>query len=118
NQQGNPMDFTPSEKTLSYRKRLIAFMQEHIEPIEANYHKENRRLNPDANWRHWQVAPIVEELKAKAKQAGLWNLFLPDAELGAGLTTLEYAPLAEVMGHSLLAPEIFNCNAPDTGNME
>lgn len=112
------MDFTPSEKTLNYRKRLIAFMQEHIEPIEANYHKENRRLNPDANWRHWQVAPIVEELKAKAKQAGLWNLFLPDAELGAGLTTLEYAPLAEVMGHSLLAPEVFNCNAPDTGNME
>jgi hypothetical protein len=112
------MDFTPSEKTLQYRKQLIAFMREHIEPIEADYHKENRRLNGDANWREWQVPPAVEALKAMAKAAGLWNLFLPDEKLGAGLSTLEYAPLAEVMGHSLLAPEIFNCNAPDTGNME
>ena len=112
------MDFTPSEQTLQYRKQLIAFMREHIEPIEADYHKENRRLNGNANWREWQVPPLVETLKEKAKAAGLWNLFLPDAQLGAGLSTLEYAPLAEVMGHSLLAPEIFNCNAPDTGNME
>lgn len=112
------MDFNPSAKTLDYRQRLIAFMREHIEPIEAQYHKENRRLNADANWRTWQVPPMVAELKAKARAAGLWNLFLPDSELGAGLTTLEYAPLAEVMGHNLLAPEIFNCNAPDTGNME
>ncbi|KFZ29988.1 acyl-CoA dehydrogenase [Pseudidiomarina atlantica] len=112
------MDFTPSAKTLDYRKRLIQFMQEHIEPIEANYHKENRRLNPDDKWRTWEVPPVVAELKQLAREQGLWNLFLPDAELGAGLTTLEYAPLAEVMGHSLLAPEIFNCNAPDTGNME
>ena len=112
------MDFNPSAKTLDYRQRLIAFMREHIEPIEAQYHKENRRLNADANWRTWQVTPMVAELKAKARAAGLWNLFLPDSELAAGLTTLEYAPLAEVMGHNLLAPEIFNCNAPDTGNME
>ncbi|WP_339877675.1 acyl-CoA dehydrogenase family protein [Pseudidiomarina gelatinasegens] len=112
------MDFTPSDNTLKFRKRLIAFMREHIEPIETNYHKENRRLNPDGNWRDWQVAPIIEELKVKAKEAGLWNLFLPDAKLGAGLSTLDYAPLAEVMGHSIIAPEIFNCNAPDTGNME
>lgn len=112
------MDFTPSDNTLKFRKRLIAFMREHIEPIETNYHKENRRLNPDGNWRDWQVAPIIEELKVKAKEAGLWNLFLPDAKLGAGLSTLDYAPLAEVMGHSIMAPEIFNCNAPDTGNME
>ncbi|WP_258806641.1 acyl-CoA dehydrogenase family protein [Pseudidiomarina sp. CB1] len=112
------MDFQPSAKTLEYRKRLIQFIKENIEPIESNYHKECRRLNPDANWRNWEVPPIVAELKAKARAAGLWNLFLPDAELGAGLTTLEYAPLAEVMGHSLLAPEVFNCNAPDTGNME
>ncbi len=112
------MDFSPSAKTLQYRQRLIDFMREHIEPIEANYHKENRRLNPDGQWRDWQVAPMIHELKQRAKAAGLWNLFLPDAELGAGLTTLEYAPLAEVMGHSLIAPEIFNCNAPDTGNME
>lgn len=112
------MDFTPSDNTLKFRKQLIAFMHEHIEPVEANYHKENRRLNPDGNWRDWQVAPLIEDLKEKAKEAGLWNLFLPDAELGAGLSTLDYAPLAEVMGHSIIAPEIFNCNAPDTGNME
>ncbi|MBY6062806.1 acyl-CoA dehydrogenase family protein [Pseudidiomarina sediminum] len=112
------MDFQPSERTLAYRQRLIAFMQAHIEPIEANYHKENRRLNPDGQWTHWDVSPVVAELKERAKAEGLWNLFLPDAKLGAGLSTLEYAPLAEVMGHSLLAPEVFNCNAPDTGNME
>ncbi|RUO79165.1 acyl-CoA dehydrogenase family protein [Pseudidiomarina taiwanensis] len=112
------MDFTPSKRSLEYRERLIQFMRNEIEPIESNYHKENRRLNPDGNWREWQLAPVIEELKQKAKAAGLWNLFLPDDELGAGLTTLEYAPLAEVMGHSLIAPEIFNCNAPDTGNME
>lgn len=112
------MDFQPSTKTLEYRKRLIQFIKDNIEPIESNYHKECRRLNPDANWRNWEVPPAVAELKSKAREAGLWNLFLPDTELGAGLTTLEYAPLAEVMGHSLLAPEIFNCNAPDTGNME
>ncbi|MDN7124070.1 acyl-CoA dehydrogenase family protein [Pseudidiomarina sp. 1APP75-32.1] len=112
------MDFSPSEKTLDYRKRLIKFIKEHIESIEADYHKEIRRVNADGNWREWQVPPMVADLKEKAREQGLWNLFLPDPELGAGLSTLEYAPLAEVMGHSLLAPEIFNCNAPDTGNME
>lgn len=112
------MDFTPSKKTESFRQRLLAFMAEQIEPNEAQYQKENRRLNPGEDWRQWQVPPLVEELKSKAKAAGLWNLFLPDSELGEGLTTLEYAPLAEIMGRSLLAPEVFNCNAPDTGNME
>jgi len=112
------MDFSPSKKTESYRQRLQAFMAEQIEPNEAQYHKENRRLNPDDDWRKWQVPPLVSELKSKAKAAGLWNLFLPDEDLGAGLSTLDYAPLAEIMGRSLLAPEVFNCNAPDTGNME
>lgn len=112
------MDFSPSAKTVDYRQRLIQFMREHIEPNESNYHKENRRLNGSSDWRTWQVSPLVHELKAKAKAQGLWNLFLPDDKHGAGLSTLEYAPLAEVMGHSLLAPEVFNCNAPDTGNME
>ncbi|MEX1220610.1 MAG: acyl-CoA dehydrogenase family protein [Idiomarina sp.] len=112
------MDFTPSKKTESFRQRLLAFMAEQIEPNEAQYQKENRRLNPGDDWRQWQVPPLVEELKSKAKAAGLWNLFLPDNELGEGLSTLEYAPLAEIMGRSLLAPEVFNCNAPDTGNME
>lgn len=76
------MDFSPSAKTLQYRQRLIDFMREHIEPIEANYHKENRRLNPDGQWRDWQVAPMIHELKQRAKAAGLWNLFCPTRNSG------------------------------------
>ncbi len=112
------MDFSYSAKTKDYLARLDAFMREHIEPYENQYQKENYRLNSTPNWREWQVPPRVAELKQLAKEQGLWNLFLPDEELGAGLTTLEYAPLAERIGRSLLAPEVFNCNAPDTGNME
>lgn len=112
------MDFSYSAKTKDYLARLDAFMREHIEPYENQYQKENYRLNSTPNWREWQVPPRVAELKQMAKEQGLWNLFLPDEELGAGLSTLEYAPLAERMGRSLLAPEVFNCNAPDTGNME
>ncbi|MAF75068.1 MAG: acyl-CoA dehydrogenase [Idiomarinaceae bacterium] len=112
------MDFSLSDKSCDYLSRVQEFIEQHIVPYESDYRKENQRLNAGPHWREWQVPPHVAELKAMAKKAGLWNLFLPDAELGQGLTTLEYAPIAECMGHSLLAPEIFNCNAPDTGNME
>nr|WP_256735117.1 acyl-CoA dehydrogenase family protein [Variovorax sp. dw_954] len=94
------------------QKRLGAFMDEHIYPNEARYYKEAEELGP------WKVAPILDELKPKARAAGLWNLFLPESEHGAGLTNFEYAPLCEIMGRSHLAPEVFNCSAPDTGNME
>lgn len=107
------MDFTPSEKAQDLATRLHRFMRDEIEPVEPAYHRELAELdNP------WQVLPIIQELKAKAKALGLWNLFLPDEELGAGFSNLDYAPLAERMGRSIIAPEIFNCNAPDTGNME
>ncbi len=112
------MDFSLSDNSRDYLSRVQDFIDQHIAPYESNYRKENQRFNAGPNWREWQVPPHVAELKAMAKKAGLWNLFLPDAELGQGLSTLEYAPIAECMGHSLLAPEIFNCNAPDTGNME
>jgi alkylation response protein AidB-like acyl-CoA dehydrogenase len=112
------MDFQPSTRSREFLQRLRRFMHEHIEPVEAGYLRDARALNPDGDWTRWQVPPRMQELKASARAEGLWNLFLPDAELGAGLTTLDYAPLAEAMGRSLIAPEVFNCNAPDTGNME
>jgi acyl-CoA dehydrogenase len=105
------MHFEFSEKTKELRRRLLAFMDEHIYPNEQRFADEI-----DAN--RWQPTRIIEELKLKARAAGLWNLFLPDHENGAGLTNLEYAPLCEIMGRSPLAPEVFNCSAPDTGNME
>jgi acyl-CoA dehydrogenase len=95
-----------------YKERLERFMAEHIYPNERRYYLESETLGP------WKVQPVVEELKAVARSEGLWNLFLPDSEYGAGLTNLEYAPLCEIMGRSHLAPEVFNCSAPDTGNME
>jgi acyl-CoA dehydrogenase len=103
-------DFSPKVQDL--RARLESFMTEHIYPNECHLYKQAEDLGP------WSVYPIVEELKPKARKAGLWNLFLPDSEHGAGLTNLEYAPLCEIMGRSHLAPEVFNCSAPDTGNME
>ncbi|MGC2357044.1 MAG: acyl-CoA dehydrogenase family protein [Candidatus Acidiferrum sp.] len=90
-------------------------MQEHVLPAEPEYFRQVQNL-PD--WRGWKQPPVMEVLKAKARAAGLWNLFLPDGEYGAGLSNVEYAPLAEITGHSSIAPEVFNCNAPDTGNME
>ena len=112
------MDFSHSPKTQEYLARVNAFINEHIAPIEAEVYAFSHEKNAHGDWHSWQLHPQVEALKAKAREAGLANLFLPDNELGQGLTTLEYAPLAEAMGHYSFAPEIFNCNAPDTGNME
>ena len=103
-------DFPP--KVHQLQARLSAFMEQHIYPHEKRYYREAEELGP------WKVAPILDELKPLARQAGLWNLFLPHSEHGAGLSNLEYAPLCEIMGRSHLAPEVFNCSAPDTGNME
>jgi acyl-CoA dehydrogenase len=105
------MNFEFSEKTKELRGRLVSFMEEHIYPNEQRYAEEI-----EAN--RWRPTKIIEELKPKALSAGLWNLFLPDKENGAGLTNFEYAPLCEIMGRSSMAPEVFNCSAPDTGNME
>lgn len=112
------MDFDHSPKAQDYIARLERFMEEHIYPVEQHYMEEVERLNPDSNWRNWKVPSIIEPLKEKAKAAGLWNLFLPDAELAEGLSVTDYAPLAEITGRVLWSPEVFNCNAPDTGNME
>ena len=107
------MDFQHSPKAQEYINRLNDFMKNEVEPVEEAYLRELHSLDDK-----WVVLPIIDELKAKAKAAGLWNLFFPNAEHGVGLSNLEYAPLAEIMGRSFIAPEIFNCNAPDTGNME
>ncbi len=104
---------TVSPKALELQQRLAGFMQEHIHPAEAEV--AAWQADPQT---HWQTAPIIEQLKQQARKAGLWNLFLPDATHGAGLSNRDYAPLAEQMGRVLWASEAFNCNAPDTGNME
>ena len=107
------MNFDYSEKVQGLREELMGFMDEHVYPNEKTYHDQ-----VETGGDRWSTPPIMEELKEKARSAGLWNLFLPDSEYGAGLSNLEYAPLCEIMGRSLIAPEVFNCNAPDTGNME
>ncbi|MDQ3135716.1 MAG: acyl-CoA dehydrogenase family protein [Acidobacteriota bacterium] len=106
------MNFMFSERTENLSRQLRAFMAEHVYPSESIYYSQINEGD------RWQPVAIVEELKSQAKAVGLWNLFLPDSEHGAGLTNFEYAPLCETMGRSEMAPEIFNCNAPDTGNME
>lgn len=112
------MNFEPSQKSKETLEKVQHFIRTELEPIERKHWEEVRQLNEGGDWKKWRIHPRVEPLKAKARAAGLWNLFLPDAKLGGGLTTLEYAPIAEAMGRSLMAPEIFNCNAPDSGNME
>jgi acyl-CoA dehydrogenase len=110
------MDFSHSDKVRELQQRIQAFMDRHIYPAEALFHDEiarNRRAgNP------WQPTQVVEKLKEKAKAEAFWNFFLPDSDQGAGLSNLEYAPLCEIMGRSPMASEVFNCSAPDTGNME
>ncbi len=106
------MYFEYSEKTRALQQRLLAFMDEHIYPNERTYHEQV------SGGARWQPVPVIEELKPKARAAGLWNLFLPESEFGAGLTNLEYAPLCEIMGRVPWSAEVFNCSAPDTGNME
>jgi acyl-CoA dehydrogenase len=110
------MDFSYSPKTQALRERVMAFMDEHVFPNEHRYHQE-QAANTAAGTR-WKPLPLIEELKPKARAAGLWNLFLPESERGSGLTNQEYAPLAELMGRVLWSSEVFNCSAPDTGNME
>jgi len=105
------MNFEPSAKTKELQQRLQSFMDAHVYPNESRFEEETAR-------EPWKPTRIVEELKAKARGEGLWNLFLPEDPSGAGLSNLEYAPLCEIMGRSHMAPEVFNCSAPDTGNME
>ena len=110
------MNFDHPPKVQALQTRLLAFMQEHVLPREQDYHAQldaNR-----ANGNTWLPSGVIEELKPKARAAGLWNLFLPESERGAGLTNMEYAPLAEIMGSVPWSSEVFNCSAPDTGNME
>ncbi|PDT72476.1 acyl-CoA dehydrogenase family protein [Bradyrhizobium sp. C9] len=106
------MLFQETPRVAELKHRLQSFMDRHVYPNEARFYREAEELGP------WKIYPVVEELKPIARDEGLWNLFLPESEHGAGLSNLEYAPLCEIMGRSHLAPELFNCSAPDTGNME
>jgi acyl-CoA dehydrogenase len=109
------MDFAHSERSRALAETLNRFMRDEVDPAESIVAGE---LTGSGDWRTWHQPAVMEMLKAKAKEAGLWNLFLSEPEYGAGLSNVDYAPLAEIMGHSFIAPEIFNCGAPDTGNME
>ena len=107
------MNLSFSDEQLALQARMTAFMDEHVYPAETLYYQQLQ----DGESR-WQLPGVMEELKTRARDAGLWNLFLPDSEFGAGLSNLSYAPLCEIMGRSSIGPEVFNCSAPDTCNME
>jgi len=110
------MDFSHSPKVVALQERMMAFVHEHVIPAETAFNEEMEAFRAAGN--PWQPTQTMERLKAQAKAAGLWNMFLPESELGAGLTNLEYAPLCEIMGRWPLTAEAMNCSAPDTGNME
>ena len=107
------MDFEPSPKARETRDRARRFIRERIAPVEGRYWRELAARGNGEDWTRWQVHPLVDELKAAAQAEGLWNLFLPDPVLGGGLSTLDYALVAEETGRSFLAPEVFNCSLPD-----
>jgi len=109
------MDFQHSERATNVMAQAERFVRERVVPNEQTYFDQLVRTD---DWRRWKIPPILEELKAEAKELGLWNLFLPDEKYGAGLDNRDYAPVAEITGRSFLAPEVFNCSAPDTGNAE
>jgi acyl-CoA dehydrogenase len=109
------MDFEHSERARSVMEQVERFVHERVVPSEATYVEQ---LVHTDDWRKWRIPPVIEELKTEARGLGLWNLFLPDKEYGAGLDNRDYAPIAEITGRSFLAPEVFNCEAPDTGNAE
>src|SRR5690606_23949750 len=108
----HPMDFTHSPRAQALQDKLLAFMDGHVYPAEPRFKAELEEGG------RWHEPAVMEELKAQARREGLWNLFLPDGEHGAGLSNVEYAPLAEIMGRSPIASEAFNCSPPDSGNME
>jgi acyl-CoA dehydrogenase len=110
------MDFQFSDKVRALQDQLTKFMDQHVYPVEADYSRHLEEAAEEAGG--WTTPPIMDELKAKAREQGLWNLFMPNEEHGAGLNNLEYAPLAEIMGRVAWSSEVFNCAAPDTGNME
>jgi acyl-CoA dehydrogenase len=112
------MDFRNSPRCQGYADRVRSFVRDVVRPVELQYFGEIVARGGGGDWTKWTVSPAIEALKDRARAEGLWNLFLPDPARGAGLSAVEYAPLAEEMGKSFIASEVFNCNAPDTGNME
>ena len=110
------MDFSYSAKTAALQQRVMDFVNEHVKPAEAEFKAEMDAFRAEGN--PWRGTRAMEKLKDKARSAGLWNMFLPESEMGAGLTNLEYAPICEIMGRFPLTGEAMNCSAPDTGNME